>query len=120
MPDTPRNLFVTVGSTLFADLTNRILSPTFYDALVPLGVTTLVVQLGKAPTPDSAALKVDERYSAIEHRGETEGSYTFSSGRGASKGLSVRWFRYTSDFEGDVRRADAVISHAGELSGNEQ
>lgn len=117
MPERPRSLFVTVGSTLFTDLTARVLSPAFYDAVVPLGVSTLVVQLGKAPPPDTTALQADGRYTAVEKRGDAEGSFAFSPVGTPDTILNVRWFRYTNDFEGDVRRADAVISHAGRSAG---
>jgi beta-1,4-N-acetylglucosaminyltransferase len=117
-PETPpsRSLFITVGSTLFEALTTLCLSAPFLSALATAGVEDLVVQYGKAKLdlpPDLQVVKdeVDGSGEAIFRAGGGGGG---GGGLGVKVRVRVRVMRYTDDFEGEVKRASWVISHAGE------
>jgi UDP-N-acetylglucosamine transferase subunit ALG13 len=100
-PEAPpsRSLFITVGSTLF-------------EALANAGVEDLVVQYGRA----QLELPPDVKVVKDEAGGSGEAVFLAGDGGelGAKVGVRVRVMRYTDDFEGEVRRASWVISHAGE------
>lgn len=93
-----RTLLVTVGSTLFPSLTDAILSPSILALLPTLGVARLVVQYGRAAIPPELGVGVDSQ----------------GSGAGVVGELEVELMRYTDDFDGLIKAADAIISHAGE------
>lgn len=106
----PRSLLITVGSTLFEALTTTCLSVPFLSALASAGVEDLVVQYGKA----QLVLPPDVKVVKDEADGSGEAVFRASDARGGV-GVRVRVMRYTDDFEGEVKRASWVISHAGEL-----
>lgn len=95
----PTTLLVTVGSTLFQDLTDAALAPSTLDALRTLGVTRLVVQLGSAVVPPHLGIGRD-------------------GGSTQAGGVDVTVVRYTTprEMEEMMRGASAVVSHAGESS----
>jgi UDP-N-acetylglucosamine transferase subunit ALG13 len=113
-PEAPpsRSLFITVGSTLFEALTTTCLSAPFLSALANAGVEDLVVQYGRA----QLELPPDVKVVKDEAGGSGEAVFLAGDGGelGAKVGVRVRVMRYTDDFEGEVRRASWVISHAGE------
>ena len=102
-----RTLLVTVGSTLFPALTDRVLSPSFLSLLSPHGIDRLIIQYGRAVLPSNTATK-DMALNPAGH-----GS-TLWKPDGSSSGVAVEAMRFTDDFEGLVASADAVISHAGQ------
>jgi beta-1,4-N-acetylglucosaminyltransferase len=83
-----RAVLVTVGSTLFADLTNAVFEPAFIHALIVSGFTRLVVQYGSATLP-SHAQNLD------------------------IPGISVEVKPYISDIDNAISQSDLIISHAG-------
>jgi UDP-N-acetylglucosamine transferase subunit ALG13 len=102
----PRTLLVTVGSTLFMSLTNKVLSPSILSILPALGFELLVIQYGSADLlslTDIEDLEVDSRGS---------GEFVWRDYNGLGE-VRVRVTRYTDDFLGLVASAHAVISHAG-------
>lgn len=100
---TKPTLLVTVGSTLFPHLTDAILTRPFLELLSD-SVGHLTVQLGKARLPANLAERI----------GTGGGASDAGSVKGKYKEMDVDVFRYTDDFEGLVRGADLVISHAGQ------
>ncbi len=94
------SVLVTVGSTLFPVLTDLILSPPFLDHLSSLGVTRLVIQYGRADI--HLPLLANDR---VDGEGLTRFRW---------KEVDVDVMRFTEDFEGLIKRSEAVISHAGE------
>jgi UDP-N-acetylglucosamine transferase subunit ALG13 len=106
MSNESRTLLVTVGSTLFSSLTDRVLSASVLDVLASQGITTLIVQYGAATLPNvtgSARLVLDAAGA-----GET----TWTSNAGCDTHIQV--MRYSERYTQLVASADAVISHAGE------
>ncbi|WWC60790.1 uncharacterized protein I303_103366 [Kwoniella dejecticola CBS 10117] len=103
------SVLVTVGSTLFPALTNKIFSPEIISIFHSNGVERLVVQYGRADVPISLLrarnLKLDGQGKASIMIGQGE-----EKGEG---GLKVDLFRFTDEFEGLVRSCEYVISHAG-------
>jgi len=99
------SLLVTVGSTLFTSLTDLILSPDILFALPGLGVSTLVVQYGRARIPLFSGPLL-----GMEVDAHGEGTVTLAAEGG---NLKVTVLRYTNDFGRLVALADCVIGHAG-------
>jgi beta-1,4-N-acetylglucosaminyltransferase len=81
-------VLVTVGSTLFEDLTNAVLEPAFIRSLLALGYTRSIVQYGSATLP-SQTQTLD------------------------TPGISVELKPYISDIEETISQSDLIISHAG-------
>ena len=98
-------LFITVGSTLFQNLTSTILAPAVLNALASEGLARLTVQYGSATftVPEGDVRDLDEEGDNARFRWVHEG-----------KKLTVVVYRYTNHFERVIKEADAVISHAGE------
>lgn len=85
---TNQTVLVTVGSTLFADLTNAVLEPTFVRVLQVSGYTQLIVQHGSATLPSHIpTLDIP--------------------------GISVEVKPYISDIDNVIAQSDLIISHAG-------
>ncbi|KAL7424277.1 Glycosyltransferase 28 C-terminal domain [Cryptotrichosporon argae] len=99
-------LLVTVGSTLFPGLTDTVLSPSTLTLLPSLGISTLVVQLGRADVP----APVRARVPAVPGEFRWDGAAGEERAAGA---LRVRVLRYTDDLEGEIEAATAVVAHAG-------
>ena len=105
-PEKPFILLATVGSTLFPDLTNKLLSPSILSLLPSLGVTKLIVQYGRA---DILALTEIED---VEVDSEGRGEFTWVDYNGLGE-VRVEVLRYTNDLKSLIDKASAVISHAG-------
>jgi len=86
-----RRVFVTVGSTRFPALIRAVLSDEAVGTLVELGYTELCVQYG----PDLPLFR--ER------------------GQGRLGGISLTGFDYSPSIDKEMREADLVISHAGNI-----
>ncbi len=99
---------MTVGSTLFPLLTNKILSRTILEILVSLGVTSLTVQYGRGDLP-----KDFETYVSLidQHGSQDPGRLVCIYG----EELQIEVFRFTNDFDRYVEVSEAIISHAGEI-----
>ena len=95
-----KTLLVTVGSTLFPDLTNLIISPQVLDLLEKTSIQRLVIQYGRTDI---------ESTSGVEPNATGEAKFNW-------KGLDVEMMRFTDAFQALVKQVDAVISHAGKLS----
>jgi len=114
-------LLITVGSTLFPSLTDYFLSPKTLAQLPSYGISSLVVQYGKAALPPDCPL-----LAFVDAKGQ--GQTTLSGGGRVTTNANVNGkvnassftghfkvtvLRYTSDFAALVRSADCVVSHAG-------
>lgn len=100
-------LLVTVGSTLFQNLTDLILSTKFLDLLISLGITDLVIQYGKA------SITIPPHAQNVQKDAQGSCSFTYVD-PGDGGALFVETFRYTDDFQGIVNDSNYVISHAGQ------
>ena len=130
------SLLVTVGSTLFSDLTDLVVSPTFLQLATRLGLTDIVVQYGAAdltfpPDAKHITIGIVGKARSEAGKGSGEGSFEYTAGTHEASGrpmnalvdgpeqeivqgpIRVRYMRYTSEFDEEVKRADMVISHAG-------
>lgn len=99
-------LLVTVGSTLFTDLTDTILHTATLDYLSE-SISVLRIQIGRGKIPDGLIPTLSNSKSG-EGAEVGEGRV-----KGEHKGMEVDVFPYTDDFEGLVKQADLVVSHAG-------
>ncbi|ORX33863.1 glycosyltransferase family 28 C-terminal domain-domain-containing protein [Kockovaella imperatae] len=99
-------LLVTVGSTLFPELTNCILSSAILSILPSLGIKLVNVQYGKAD------LLAHEEIEDLEIDAQGSGEFTWTDYNGAGQ-VNVHVFRYTNDLSKLIKESDAVISHAG-------
>lgn len=77
-------IFVTVGSTKFDKLINRVLSPEFLHKIHQSGFKKLIVQAGNSIVPNLA-----------------------------STDLQIEIYKYKNDISLDAQSANLVISHAG-------
>lgn len=102
----PATLLVTVGSTLFTALTNKVLSPSILSILPGLGFELFILQYGSG---DLLALTEIED---LEVDAQGSGEFTWRDYNGLGE-VRVKVMRYTNDFTGLVNSASAVISHAG-------
>jgi beta-1,4-N-acetylglucosaminyltransferase len=84
-----KRVFVTVGSTTFPELVEAVLSVDVIKSLIGLGAVELCIQHGS-----NGAL-----YRAAKNKSETA--------------LAIRGFDYSPSIEGEMKRADLIISHAG-------
>lgn len=99
-------LLVTVGSTLFTDLTDTILHTATLD-LLSESISVLRVQIGRGKIPDGLITTLSGSKAGAEAGAgdpRVHGEY---------KGMEVDVFPYTDDFEGLVKQTDLVVSHAG-------
>ncbi|KAH9946059.1 glycosyl transferase [Epithele typhae] len=94
-PAPPKHVFVTVGSTRFDALVNRVLSPPVLDALRAKGYQTLEVQCGNSDVDIGQLQKV------AEDRWKLAG------------GVETTVWRFKPSLQADYEQADLIISHAG-------
>ena len=78
---TDRNLFVTVGTTKFDDLVQRVVSPVALDWMVSQGFTSLTIQYGRGEPP-----KIDEMVGT------------------RPKGLSIQSYDFKASLDADMDR----------------
>ncbi|TFK27370.1 glycosyltransferase family 1 protein [Coprinopsis marcescibilis] len=88
--------FVTVGSTKFDALIQKVFSQEVLEALQKQGYTEVIVQCGNS--------------SFEEQRGAADGEHPVIVQRG---GLVVEYWKFKPTLEEEYERADLVISHAG-------
>jgi beta-1,4-N-acetylglucosaminyltransferase len=87
--------FVTVGSTKFDSLVNKIISSEILDAFYQAGFSYLTIQAGNTDLPlEWAPVDVGVVQRNV-------------------KGLDVELWRFKADITGDILAADLIISHAG-------
>jgi beta-1,4-N-acetylglucosaminyltransferase len=89
----PKRVFVTVGSTEFPQLIKALLTPKTLGTLTALGYTDICVQYGT-------------NKQLFEHG--IEACHI--------SGLSIRGFDYSPSIDDEMKQADLIISHAGNLS----
>jgi beta-1,4-N-acetylglucosaminyltransferase len=83
-----KRVFVTVGSTTFPELVQAVLSADVIKSLIGLGAEELCIQHGS---------------NGAVYRGANKSQTT----------LTIRGFDYSPSIEGEMKRADLIISHAG-------
>ncbi|KAK7467034.1 N-acetylglucosaminyldiphosphodolichol N-acetylglucosaminyltransferase catalytic subunit alg13 [Stygiomarasmius scandens] len=85
--------FVTVGSTRFDSLVNRVLSDAILSALRDRGYTKLVVQCGNSEFAYAHLLEPETRLE--------------------QNGVSIELWKFKPSLQEEYERADLVVSHAG-------
>jgi len=85
--------FVTVGSTQFDSLVNRVLSDAILSALRDRGYTKLVVQCGNSEFAYAHLLEPETRLE--------------------QNGVSIELWKFKPSLQEEYERADLVVSHAG-------
>uniref|UniRef100_A0A1I7T2S2 UDP-N-acetylglucosamine transferase subunit ALG13 n=1 Tax=Caenorhabditis tropicalis TaxID=1561998 RepID=A0A1I7T2S2_9PELO len=92
--------FVTVGTTLFDDLINKVLSEESLENLKKIGVKKVLLQIGKGNFEQNVIDRVFEGVVA------DEGSTSFG-------GLEIEYYRFKPSICDDMADAFIVIGHAG-------
>ena len=92
-------LFVTVGTTKFEGLINRILNNDILALLNKLQFTTIILQIGNG-------IHSDETLQAMSQDRNASVEFT-------KQGIKIEAYRYKSTLKDDLLKADLVISHAG-------
>lgn len=82
-------VFVTVGTTEFADLISTVDSRAFVDLIADRGCSVLVLQVGRGLAPVRLADLC------------------------AARGVHLEWYRFKDDIGPDLAAASLVVSHAG-------
>lgn len=100
-------LLITVGSTRFDDLVNKVFSLIFLETCISNKITHLVIQFGHSPIQPPPEMKLIHQESGIEECLV----YTFQS-------LNIRAFSFKKNFQLEIQEADWIISHAGRLESN--
>ncbi|PAV89403.1 hypothetical protein WR25_11930 isoform C [Diploscapter pachys] len=93
--------FVTVGTTLFEELSNEVLSEESISALQQVGIKKLILQIG-------AANLTEEVRNRVFGGAETE-----DKGRGSWGDMQISYYRYKNSIADDIRTAKIVIGHCG-------
>ena len=98
--------FVTVGSTQFDALVDMVLGSEVVKVLQEYKFTRLVIQAGKSPIHlESATVSISDNGTEMW--------------KVNVKGLDAEIWRFKPSLETDLRSADLVICHAGEITGND-
>ncbi|ORY22568.1 glycosyltransferase family 28 C-terminal domain-domain-containing protein [Naematelia encephala] len=108
----PTSLLITVGSTLFPELTSAVLTRAFARILVDAGIKRLVVQYGKAKLPWELIMRLDLAVDALGQAERTVRPFDSDDGEDERE-IHFQVKRFVDDFDGVVASVDAVISHAG-------
>ncbi|CAF0908360.1 unnamed protein product [Brachionus calyciflorus] len=92
-------LFVTVGTTKFERLINKILEEDILELAKKLHFKTIILQIGSGNHQDQNLKSLsDDRNACIKFN---------------KNGLEIEAYRYKSSLKDDLLKADLVISHAG-------
>jgi beta-1,4-N-acetylglucosaminyltransferase len=86
-----RTIFVTVGTTLFEDLIEKVTTESAFHWMVSRGYRRLVIQYGKGTKPDLPSTTTTT----------TDGL------------LTIECYNFKASLEADMKAADLIISHAG-------
>ena len=106
-----RICFVTVGTTSFDELVEQMDSPPLHAHLRRLGMTKLVVQIGRGTyTPKCATAGAD---ADLAGRGERAGASTAGQEPSASGLLPTMCFKFAPSLDAHMRSAALIISHGG-------
>lgn len=89
-------MFVTVGSTKFDDLVERILSDDTVNQIVELGFTKLILQVGSSQYDSKKVEQLRE-----------------VSSKDTSQKLVIELYNYKDSIDEDIERSDVIVGHAG-------
>ncbi|EGT42419.1 hypothetical protein CAEBREN_20186 [Caenorhabditis brenneri] len=92
--------FVTVGTTLFEDLINKVLSEDSLENLKKIGIKKIQLQIGKGNFEKEVVNRVFKGVA------ENEGSASLD-------GLEIEFYRFKPSISDDMADAFIVIGHAG-------
>lgn len=90
-------VFVTVGTTKFERLINKILTDQTLDILIELGFKKIIIQIGNGCHENIPNLSTDNNSSVKFNK----------------KNLEIEAYRFKKTINDDLKIADLVISHAG-------
>ncbi|WWC69169.1 uncharacterized protein I206_103105 [Kwoniella pini CBS 10737] len=97
------SILITVGSTLFPSLTDKILSSEIISILIENGIEKLIIQYGNANLPFNFKKE-------INFKNEEKGKGFIKI---EEEKLKIELIRFTNDFENLIKNCDFIISHAG-------
>lgn len=92
-----KTVFVTVGTTKFESLINKILSDQILDILIEQGFRKIIIQIGNGCHENIPILYAD-----------TNSTVKFNK-----KNLEIEAYRFKKTISDDLKMANLVISHAG-------
>ena len=99
-----KTLFVTVGSTKFEQLINRILKPDLLQQLKNYGFRRIILQVGNGKHEDDNLFNFKElNFNASKNE----------ITKFVKENIEITAYRYKSSIRDDMLNADLVISHAG-------
>uniref|UniRef100_A0A8R1DJR4 UDP-N-acetylglucosamine transferase subunit ALG13 n=1 Tax=Caenorhabditis japonica TaxID=281687 RepID=A0A8R1DJR4_CAEJA len=94
--------FVTVGTTLFEDLINQVLSEKCVENLKKVGVKSIKLQIGKGNFEKST---LDRVFGELADKSD--------QGKANYQGINVEFYRFKPSISGDMSEAFIIIGHAG-------
>jgi UDP-N-acetylglucosamine transferase subunit ALG13 len=103
---TTKTLFVTVGSTKFEKLINKILKPDILNLLKSFNFKKIILQVGSGVHEDDELFNFKEK-NAFSSTSNNEMVKFFK------ENVEINAYRYKSSIKEDMQKADLVISHAG-------
>ena len=104
--ETSKTVFVTVGSTKFENLINRVLDTEILKLLKAHSYTRIVLQVGNGRHIDDDLFKFNE--ANLNFKSGVEEVATFSK-----ENVEIVAYRYKKSIRDDILNADLIISHAG-------
>ncbi|XP_030750220.1 UDP-N-acetylglucosamine transferase subunit ALG13 homolog [Sitophilus oryzae] len=100
-----RKLFVTVGTTKFEKLVNRITDVSILNLLVKLGFDFVQIQTGI----ELLQISIDADLKHTIYKKNDSTTVKFKDGLN----LTLKYNRFFEEFDEEIKKADLVISHAG-------
>jgi UDP-N-acetylglucosamine transferase subunit ALG13 len=102
---TSKTLFVTVGSTKFEKLINKILQKDILNLLKSFDFKKIIMQVGAGVHEDDQLFDFKEKNSFSTSNNEVVKFF--------KENVEISAYRYKSSIKEDMQKADIVISHAG-------
>jgi beta-1,4-N-acetylglucosaminyltransferase len=104
--ETGKTVFVTVGSTKFESLINRVLGKDVLNLLKTLSYNRVVLQVGNGRHDDDDLFKFSEANFNFKSGVEEMTSFL-------KENVEINAYRYKKSIRDDILNADLIISHAG-------
>lgn len=102
-----KSVFVTVGTTKFDDLIDKIDSPKLFNILLKYGFNKMIIQIGNYSGTIENSLPFDEN----NNNNKTNSKTTTSSTTTAK--FESLYFDYKPSLSEFMKNSDLIISHAG-------